>query len=100
MSLEALNIEGCLHIKDLGPLKGMTIRNLDLRGCTGIKDLTPLAECKDLQVLAIPAQCKGKAIECLRNLPNLKNLDYTDNNPLTADEFWKKHGGAGGGAKK
>ncbi|MBI4023634.1 MAG: hypothetical protein HY360_01550 [Verrucomicrobia bacterium] len=76
----------------------MAITNLDLSHCTGIKDLTPLAECKELGKLSIPAQCKGKSIECLRNLPNLKYLDYEFKyeNMLTVDEFWKKHGGGGG----
>ncbi|MBI4023850.1 MAG: hypothetical protein HY360_02650 [Verrucomicrobia bacterium] len=94
MSLTTLHIDGCLNIKDLGPVKGMPVVGLNLQGCTGIKDLTPLADCKELQILVIPVQCKGKAIECLRNLPNLKQLDYEwkGGNTLTVEEFWKKHG--------
>ncbi|MBI4023853.1 MAG: hypothetical protein HY360_02665, partial [Verrucomicrobia bacterium] len=76
----------------------MPLEVLDLPGCSNLKDLALPAECKELQVLAIPAQCKGKSIECLRNLPNLKHLDYKWDWDLfkmsAVEEFWKKHGGA------
>ncbi|MBI4028400.1 MAG: hypothetical protein HY360_25670 [Verrucomicrobia bacterium] len=46
------------------------MKKLRLESCSELKDLTPLAECKDLEGLVLPSQCKGKSIEYLR-LPAL-----------------------------
>ncbi len=82
-------------IADLAPLAGMPLTSLALSGCDKLTDLRPLAECRGLEHLCIPKQCRDIAF--LRSLPALKTLSYDYDYRLpgpsraqSAAEFWQK----------
>ena len=75
-------------VSTVEPLRGMSLRNLDLRECVNLSNLSPLADCKELEQLWIPVQCRD--VDYLRSLPNLKILSNSDQNTYV-DDFWKQH---------
>jgi serine/threonine protein kinase/Leucine-rich repeat (LRR) protein len=82
------------RIRSVAPLKGLPLKRLQLERCVLLEDLSPLAECRELECLAIPVSLKN--LEPLRQLPNLKRLGYgceLSHWELcpTAEEFWKAY---------
>ena len=90
MPLTHLNLD-YTDIRDISVLRGMPLKQLGLYGCKFLHDLGPLAECKQLEKLAIPEQCEE--IGFLRALPDLKWLDnqkdlwYLER---SATDFWRE----------
>jgi len=91
MPLTGLNLTAT-PITDLQPLRSLPLKHLLLSKCTKLQDLTPLADCKELEVLNVPDQCRD--IEFLRQLPRLQYLSYTSVSSWkqigSAAEFWKE----------
>lgn len=87
MSLTRLYLNDT-RIADISVLQGMPLQELVLSGCTNLIDLTPLAQCRQLERLAIPKNRRN--IEFLRQLPKLKSLnddgDFSWAKP--AAQFW------------
>ncbi len=74
------------QIKDISSINGENLKNLSLHGNNSI-DLTPLLKCKKLERLTIPRYCKN--INILKELPNLKYLDYDLGTNKTVEEFFQ-----------
>jgi serine/threonine protein kinase/tetratricopeptide (TPR) repeat protein len=87
MPLEDLRLRS-LTIKSLAPLRGLPLRHIDLSRTQGDTDMANLAECLELEDIAISKYAGN--IEALRGLPKLARLrlDGYQENLMPAKEFW------------
>lgn len=80
-------------VSDLRPLRGLPLKRLRIFNCKNLSDLSPLAECRQLEVLILPAGRRD--IEFLRQHPSLRRLGDSSesdwNKVSTVAEFWKAY---------
>lgn len=79
-------------VSDLRPLQGLHVKVLTLHACLNLQDVSPLAECKQLDILTIPAQAKN--IESLRRLPLHQlgaSTEWDTERIQPAADFWREY---------
>lgn len=74
MPLQLLELRAC-PVADLEALRGLPLKRIDLTGCTNVRDVTPLADCLELEYVALPMPRVNKLnLGPLRSLPHLRNI--------------------------
>jgi serine/threonine protein kinase len=74
MLLEELEARSC-PVSSVEPLRNQPLKRVDLTGCALVRDVTPLADCLDLEYVALPFPGSNKLnLGPLRSLPHLMNI--------------------------
>jgi serine/threonine protein kinase/Leucine-rich repeat (LRR) protein len=80
-----------LAVDDLSPLAGLPLKTVDLTGCTYLTDVTALADCLELEQIALPLPPQRKLnLNKIRILPHLRRIT------LSFQDFgyeWRRIGG-------
>ena len=78
-------------VTDLAPLKGMPLTSLNIDECTGVRDLSPLEGMQLRDITLAPNQFSKENLSVLRRIKTLQRLRFSNDQPLPAEEFWKKY---------
>ena len=93
MPLEFLGLNFNTMLSDLGPLKGMPLRDLSVVE-TAVTDLTPL-EGMELRTLGVSPERIEKGMDAIRTMASLKQIRVQHGGDpafvLTPAEFWKRY---------
>jgi tRNA A-37 threonylcarbamoyl transferase component Bud32 len=88
MPLTRLHMIGT-PVSDLSPLKGMPLLVLQCNE-TKVSDLSPLEGMHLVRVWLTPRNI-AQGMDVLRQMKSIRMIGVRVQNPLTADEFWKKY---------
>lgn len=79
LPLRELDLRGC-PVTDVTALRGLPLRRIDLTGCTHLRDVTALADCLELEYIALPYPPQHKLnLNSVRSLPHLRKITASFN---------------------
>jgi serine/threonine protein kinase/Leucine-rich repeat (LRR) protein len=90
MPCEKLTASDAKSLVDISAVRTMRLKYADFGNSTGIGDLAPLADCPDIEELAVPRTAKNAA--SLRRLTKLRWIVYGGDPRCSAEELWVKLG--------
>ena len=88
MPLARLTLADSLVVQDLGPLKGLPLKELAVHK-TGVTDLSPL-QGMELEKIHLTPQNITQGLNILRDMQSLKTIGIDYNQAWPAAEFWER----------
>lgn len=82
------------NVSDIAVLEGMPLVSINMEGCVFIKDLLPLKKSKGLEKVLLPPQVFGMDIEFMRRFKKIRKMDIhwrEDRDARSVDDFWREY---------